>query len=214
MLILIFPKGTTMTKNKFLILASVLFLCYLVSVPIKNGWTDSDKSQTPKYFVKNKVQYEYLPFDLLSSFRYPMPQLDEEETGTVSTKIPTKNLIPDNIRALNGKKVAIQGFVLPLDADKDGNQNLLLVDQIVTCMFCQGVRINEWVYVIVTGKPVKIKDEQYEDPFTVYGQLEVGEHYQDGQLLSIYQLKADGIQVEKKGILGNITGKWNRFFSD
>lgn len=62
---------------------------------------------------------------------------------------------------------------------------------------------DQWmVGTVVPSKGFHIKDEQFDDPMTVYGTLEVGEKMEDGQLTSLYRIKADAFEGKKQKMFG------------
>src|SRR5580692_2738422 len=100
------------------------FLCFCILLVARPAWTQSQPPSQPKLgaaplkFVRNNINYQVVSFDDLY-FNY-MPPVDVEHPDgnvTKGTKIPMT--IPKQIQALNGKKVAIKGFVIPL-ANSDG----------------------------------------------------------------------------------------------
>jgi hypothetical protein len=54
----------------------------------------------------------------------------------------------------------------------------------------------------VNPKGFNITDDEFDDPITVYGTMEVGPKFEDGEFIGIYRMKADGYEVEKKKFLG------------
>lgn len=106
-----------------------------------------------------------------------------------------KNKIPDAVKALNGQKVSIAGFMLPVKVDDDnqvtqfainGNQDL--------CYYGAPTEVDDWI--VVQMKPGK-KAPFSHRPITIYGTLEVGEEYQEGELVSVYRMEADAVATDK-----------------
>ena len=85
------------------------------------AWTQSQPlqpaqpkvGQAPLTFVRNKINYQVVTFDDLY-FNYAPPVDVEHPDGNITkgTKVPMT--IPKQIQVLNGQKVAIKGFVIPL----------------------------------------------------------------------------------------------------
>ena len=123
--------------------------------------------------------YENVGFDRLAAYSYTPP---ETETAGPS------NQIPDRIKALDQKKVAVTGFMLPTKMDKGLVTEFLLVKDPMMC--CYGVmpRINEWIVVkMVTGGVKPLMDI----PITFEGKLKVGEMFENGYLTGVYLLEGD-----------------------
>jgi hypothetical protein len=136
--------------------------------------------------------YQAVGFDKLASFTFTAPGY--EATGTEPAK-PGNEQIPDRIKDLNEKKVAVTGFMLPVKMDGGLVKELLLVKDPMMC--CYGVmpKVNEWVVVKMTGAGVK---PLMDVPITFEGKLKVGEMFENGYLTGIYLLEGDRL-VESKG---------------
>ncbi len=192
---------TTMKRNNLIrwILLSVLIL--LVARP---AWTQSASGVGAgiQKFTKNKIDYEVVSFDRLF-FHYQPPVDVEHPDGNITKGTKKPMPIPPEIKALNGKKVAIKGFIIPLTNSGQNINQFLFADELVTCMFCAMLSYDQWMTgTVVNPKGFHIEDDQYEEPVIVYGTLEVGEEYQDGQFTGIYRIKADGFQANRKKFFG------------
>ena len=154
-------------------------------------------------FIRNNIDYQVVSFESLY-FGY-MPPVDVEHPDGNITKGTKKPMpIPKEIAALNGKKVAIKGFVIPL-ANSEGQRikEFLFADELVSCLFCAMLDYDQWmVGTTVDSKGFNIKDDQFEDPITIYGTLEIGPKFEDGEFTGIYRIKADGFEPGKKKFLG------------
>jgi hypothetical protein len=182
-----------------------VFLCACILLAAHPAWTQPQPKlgATPLKFVRNNINYEVVSFDNLY-FNY-MPPVDVEHPDGNITKGTKKPMpIPKEIQALNGKKVAIRGFVIPL-ANSEGQRTkeFLFADELVSCLFCAMLGYDQWmVGNTVDPKGFDIKDDQFEEPITIYGTLEVGPKFEDGEFTGLYRIKADGFQLERKKILG------------
>lgn len=136
-----------------------------------------------------KPGYQEVSFGLLSDFEYEVP---DPLAGPVASQPP--NVIPPNVKALNGRKIAVRGFMLPLDLDQDGVTQFLLNGSFDMCYFGAPVRMNEWILVTMKGGQ--------KTPFThlatmVYGTVEVGEEVKNGRVLSLYRMQADSAEIAR-----------------
>jgi hypothetical protein len=95
--------------------------------------------------------------------------------------------IPDSIKSLDGREIALRGFMLPLKWENARVKEFLLMRSRAFCCFGKTLEINELAYVRMNGNGVKSIMDQ---PLTVYGTLHVGEIIQHGRLNGIYQLDA------------------------
>lgn len=136
--------------------------------------------------------YETVGFDRLAAFEFTPPDYDP----TVANAKPPSGAdqIPAAIKALDQKKVAVTGFMLPTKMDKGLVVEFLLVKDAMMC--CYGVmpKINEWVVVKMTGAGVK---PLMDTPVTFDGRLRVGEMYENGYLTGIYLLEGERMAASK-----------------
>lgn len=130
--------------------------------------------------------YEKIGFEVLASYPFVPP----EYGNTPPTAPPPSgaNQIPDKIKALDQRKVAVTGFMLPVKMDAGLVTEFLLVKDPMMC--CYGVmpKVNEWVVVKMVGKGVP---PLMDVPITFEGTLQVGQLYEGGYLTGLYLLKGE-----------------------
>jgi len=144
-----------------------------------------EKPVEPITLKQLKGGYLDVSFAKLSSYRYIFPEVDDAEM------VPDQ--IPESIKKLNGKKVAVRGFMLPV-RQKNGRitEFLLLKDQSMCC-FGTMPGMNEWIHVIM--KPGQSCRMVWDIPVTAFGTFEVGEVFENGVLMTIYRLQFDKLLV-------------------
>lgn len=131
--------------------------------------------------------YQPITFSQISNYEYELPDPLEP-----ASRAP-QNVIPANVKALNGKMVAIEGFMLPLDLTPEGVSVFMLNASIDMCYFGAPVRMNEWVLVkMKAGKRAKFTHLST----VVKGRFDVGEEMRNGRVTSLYRLEADEADVE------------------
>ncbi|MCE7872817.1 DUF3299 domain-containing protein [bacterium CPR1] len=119
--------------------------------------------------------YEKVGFQALGGFSYE----------------PKKSRLPESVTRYNGKKVSIDGFMVPVDMDKDGVSSFVLVKDQMMCCYGATPALNEWVYVSLEKRAPVAMDQ----PITVYGDLQVGEDVQDGEVISLYRMSGERIEL-------------------
>ncbi len=125
-----------------------------------------------------------LGFEKLAGFNYTVP----EYTGETPPPAPDTNQIPSEIKAFDGRKVAIKGFMLPLKVKEGKVTELLLMRDQSMCCFGAVPKINEFLTVKMVGDGTKPVMDQ---AVTLVGKLKVGEFSENGYLLGIYQLDCE-----------------------
>ncbi len=135
----------------------------------------------------------YQPVRLEALAAYPL-RVDwlMNPTNSAFDTLRRRGEIPAAIQALNGTKVAIQGYVKPLQHDAGGVKEFLLMTTHALCCQTNAPRINEWVHVRMTGPSLPYgHDAQY----IVRGELQVGEVMGAGNVVSVYRLTGDEISL-------------------
>jgi hypothetical protein len=105
---------------------------------------------------------------------------------------------PKEIKALNGKKIVMDGFMFPIDFEKGKVRSFILSNGMFGCCFGDAPAITETIKVYrADGKLMP-----YQSMARVTGVLEVGEEYDgDGYVDSVYRIKAEDVgaaQIEHK----------------
>ncbi|MCA8941493.1 MAG: DUF3299 domain-containing protein [Planctomycetes bacterium] len=101
--------------------------------------------------------------------------------------------MPKAIKKLDGKKLMMTGFMLPID-EVENIKEFLLVQSLWSCCYGQPPDINGIVRVVMKGKS-RI-DYQF-DPIKIIGEFKVEAYVEDGYCLDIYQLHADSVEPIK-----------------
>lgn len=148
--------------------------------PIRQGYT--------RVSFNELACFEYDPFDA----GVPMHSESGEISTTATVNKPTeKDRIPANILALNGKKLAVQGFMMPIEIKRNQVKSFLLVRNQMACCFGMMLGFNEWVFIrCPEDKPADFVPDVV---ITVYGTMEVGEEIQDGAVMSIFRMRSDEV---------------------
>jgi hypothetical protein len=109
---------------------------------------------------------------------------------------PTPTDFPASIRALDGTKVVVPGYMMPYDSDGDGKVlSFYLVRSILICCFGVPPRLNE--IVRCEALPGKSCPYYYNIPVRVYGRLRVGEIREYGQVQALYRMSVERIEQLK-----------------
>ena len=146
-------------------------------------------ASTPEFLVAGGQKYLSVSFAELASFTFKaIAETLGSEGDSANTKMEVKQQVPDAIKSLNEKSVAITGFILPVHTENGLTTDFLLLRNQSAC--CYGVmpKINEWVVVRSAGKGVKAVMDV---PMTVAGTFHIAEHRENGVLTAIYQLDCD-----------------------
>jgi hypothetical protein len=135
--------------------------------------------------------YLRLSFDDLSNFKYDTYEvLDEVNGGRPLTK--SDDVIPPHVKAYDGRKVLVEGFIMPLRLKKGLVTEFLLFRDQASCCFGDKAKMNHYIRVKVTGKGFEPGSTL---THRVWGTLAVGEIYVQDYLTGIYQMDAERAEV-------------------
>lgn len=102
--------------------------------------------------------------------------------------------IPEDVKKLNGCKIRLQGFMIPLD-QADNISNFSLVPSLFACCFGQPPQIQHQIVVHTPkGKAVGY----YPDEIVCEGTLRVDEKRDDGYIVSVFELDVQSVKPAAK----------------
>ena len=137
--------------------------------------------------------YLRVPFSFLGDYWLDEPDWRKLTNPEYIASLSYNTEIPDEVKQIDGKKVAITGFMLPIDVDKGKVKRFLLLKSTLSCCFGVAPRINEVIYVESSQKQ-KIQSVM-DMPITVFGKLSVGQQFrEDLMLVGVYQLELDEVK--------------------
>ncbi|MGA3180947.1 MAG: DUF3299 domain-containing protein [Verrucomicrobiota bacterium] len=121
-------------------------------------------------------------FSKLAGFTYVVS--DTPLTNQVPGADVSDKQIPDDVKALNLKKVTITGFMMPLREKGDKSTEFLIMRTQSSCCFGIAPAITELVTVKAAAGVPTIMDELVQ----IQGTLHVGTVREDGYIVGIYQM--------------------------
>jgi hypothetical protein len=121
-------------------------------------------------------------FSKLAGFTYVVS--DTPLTNQVPGADVSDKQIPDDVKALNLKKVTITGFMMPLREKGDKSTEFLIMRTQSSCCFGIAPAITELVTVKAADGVPTIMDELVQ----IQGTLRVGTVREDGYIVGIYQM--------------------------
>ena len=135
--------------------------------------------------------YQSVGFDTLSAFPFVVTaDMADGSNNLAAASAATRAKIPSAVLALDSRRVAIRGFLLPLKMNEGLAFEFLLMRNQNMCCFGSVPKINEWISVETRDAGVKPLMDQ---PITVLGKLRVGDLRENGYLVGIYNLEAERV---------------------
>lgn len=131
-----------------------------------------------------EVGFDFLggyPFKLTKEQAAAFAADDKSALDSVNTQIP------ELVRKLDGQKVLVTGFMLPMKMEGPLTTEFLLVANSMLC--CYGVvpPMNQWITVKMTGNGLK---PQQDVPIQIFGTLRIQPRIENNALSAIYHLEA------------------------
>ena len=135
--------------------------------------------------------YWKIGFNYLADYDYQTPGATSFEP--VKPVPGRMDGIPADIRALDGRPVRLEGYMMPLAMEKDGSvKEFLIMRSVLTCCYGATPSPTEWVVVKPGPKSAKVKPTM-DVPLIFVGTLHVGELYRDSSFAGIYELDLDRV---------------------
>ena len=130
--------------------------------------------------------YLKLGFEQLASYAFTPPAFDP--TADATAKPPTgEEQIPVGVKAWNGKKAVITGFMVPVKMDKGLVTELLLMRNTMACCYGSVPNMNEWVVVKMKNGVQPLMDV----PISIFGSIKVGAMFENGYMTGLYELEGE-----------------------
>lgn len=178
----IIMKRKKETSGLVAILKTAAFLAVIAgiiaaSVFLGTGGSSGEKPKTESY--------RYININDLADFYYYTPLPGED----FDSEAAAKNQIPEKIMKLDGQKISITGFMMPVRVDENGFvEEFALNGNYDMCFFGAPSSLNQWVHVrMQPGEKARFSHS----PTTVSGTLEVGELVENGEVISLYRLTGE-----------------------
>ena len=145
--------------------------------------------------AKAAPEFALAGFDILSGYTI---EVSDELLGPVTNNLAavtakTEALIPKTVKALDQKRVALKGFMLPLKVEGGLVTEMLIMKDQSMCCYGTVPKIHEWVSVKMSEKGVKPLMDQ---AVTLMGRLHVGEMRENGYLTGIYRMDGEKMAAE------------------
>jgi hypothetical protein len=142
----------------------------------------------PKPDAAKAPGYTTTSFTRLAGYSFPI--INEEDPKKVAALYNAQ--IPEDVKALDGKKTVISGFMLPVKVNKGVVTELLLMKDQMSCCYGATPSLNDFVIVrMPDGKGKLVVDT----PIFIYGTLKVGAVLENDFLAGVYQLDGDKMEL-------------------
>ena len=136
--------------------------------------------------------YQPTSFTVLARFFLEVPTPDSGAATTPDTRWETvRKQIPADVLSLDGRRVALAGFVLPLKLENGRTTRFLLLRTQSACCFGLTPRVNE---IVVVDLPPPGVQPRPDTPFVAAGVFRLKWIGEGDQLTAIYHMDGDRIE--------------------
>jgi hypothetical protein len=136
-----------------------------------------------------------LGFNFLAGYKY---EIVDVGTGASAAEIEAamkRDQVPPEVRAYDGRKVLLTGYLLPLQIEKGLSRKFILMKDVNTCCYGATPSMNDYVIVTMKGAGVKIVQDE---PTQLTGTLRIEQKYENGYVVGLYALEGDVFLGVKK----------------
>jgi hypothetical protein len=153
------------------------------AAPAKVIPVSTTATPTPAPAPGDNDAVQKVEFTRLSGYQFLVPDLPD--TNQVAGSDIANQQIPADIKALNGKRVSVIGYLMPLREEAGKSTEFLLMRTQATCCFGIAPTITDLITVKAAGKGVPtIMDDLLE----IHGTLKVGTVREDGYIVGVYRM--------------------------
>lgn len=179
------PKGKPVPVRWAMLAGAAIGLLTIVVLSVLEGSEPFDPSTIVpvERYAEMRRSYRQVGFDVLSGFEYGAPP-------DADPALPGRDVVPPQIQQLNGQRVGVVGFMLPLDFNGEGVTEFLLNASYDMCYYGAPTLPNQ--FVVVRMKDAR-RTRFVHTPVVVFGTLRVQPERRNGRIVSLYQIEAEGI---------------------
>jgi len=148
-------------------------------------------SPPPSTATNTIVDGDIVGFDQLAGFKVKLNNdllLNTNRPAWADEQVNA--MIPARIQAATGKKISVDGFMIPLEYKGREVTKFILAMNQNTCCFGGNPQVHEFIIVTAPGDGVA---DQMDIPLRVSGVLQVGAFRHHGTLSGIYRLTAQSV---------------------
>jgi len=164
----------------------------------KPGPASSFPAQKPSVKIPYPLEggYYRVNFDVLAGFPAATPEIPNTAMDARQRVKMARFDIPGSVKILNGQKIYVVGFMIPMAMDKDRVSSFILAQSRMTCCYGMVPKLNQWIYV--TMEPGNQTSELMDIPITVFGTLSVGMNMDKDNLgWCLYRMTSDKVAMPK-----------------
>ncbi len=165
----------------------------VVGIPLASAVTNAARSEV----TIDGGRYRTATFQQLAGFEFEVTEeMIRPDASPSTATAQALDHIPPDVKALNGKAVALTGYMLPVKWRERLVTDFMLLPNTMGCCYGRMPRINEIIIVNTSGKGVTLMRDI---PVCVLGTFHVGAIRNNNYLIGIYQMDCEHV-VETRSL--------------
>lgn len=170
------------------------FLAAVISVCAQTPPTPAELQEIRKVPYENG-EILAVGFEKLAGYEYTIVDSASGATPEEIEEAKKRDQIPAWIRIYQDQRVALTGYMMPLQLVNGLAKKFIMMRDITTCCYGNVPNMNEYVVVSMPGEGVKIISDV---PVVFVGILRIAETYENGYIVSLYQMDGEKLLGPKK----------------
>jgi hypothetical protein len=151
-------------------------------------------TEAPVVTIEGERAYA-LGFDRLAAFEYTIVDSATGATPEEVEQAKKRDQVPAWIKIYQDKRIALTGYMMPLKVENGLARKLIMMRDITTCCYGNVPNMNEYVVVSMKGEGVKAIQDV---PVVLVGVLRIAEKYENGYIVSLFQMDGEKFLGPKK----------------
>lgn len=136
-----------------------------------------------------------LGFDKLSSFPYKITDVGTGASPEEIAAAMKKDQVPNWLHAYDNLKVALTGYMMPLQIENGRSKKFVMMRDINTCCYGAVPNMNDYVVVTMKGDGIEVVQDI---PVQLIGTFHVDQKYEGGYVVSLFVMDGEKFLGPKK----------------
>jgi hypothetical protein len=171
-------------------------LGWFASAPgVKAQVAQRSETNAPRKVVVSGAEAYAIGFEMLSAFPYIIVDAGTGASPEEMKLATARDQVPSWLRVYQAKRIILTGYMLPIQLENGLAKKFFVMRDVTTCCYGKTPNMNDYVVVTMKGNGANIVQDI---PVTVVGILNIGEKYEFGYLVSLFEMEGEKFLGRKK----------------
>ena len=134
-------------------------------------------------------------FEKLSAFDYTIVDAGTGATPEQIEEAKKRDPVPDWIRFYDDKRIALTGYLMPLQIENGRAKKFVMMKDVTTCCYGAVPNMNDYVVVTMKGEGVVAVQDV---PVVLIGVLHIEQKYEGGYITALFSMAGEKFLGAKK----------------